>query len=81
MCSRSWDDNDAQVACRQLGFLANGAITLTGMAVTYGTGNIWLDNVGCVGTENRLVDCSSNGLGVSNCFHSEDVGVSCQPSE
>ena len=43
-----------------------------------GSGDILLDNVGCTGTEDRLIDCSNNGIGVHNCTHSEDAGVTCQ---
>ena len=38
---------------------------------------ILLDNVQCSETETRLVDCRHNGLGVHNCQHSDDAGVSC----
>ncbi len=44
-----------------------------------GTGPILLDNVGCLGTESRLVDCPNNGIGVHNCVHSEDASVRCLP--
>ena len=43
-----------------------------------GTGAIILDNLMCSGTERRLVDCVSNGIGLHNCDHSEDAGVNCR---
>ena len=42
-----------------------------------GTGLILLDNVACVGTESRLIDCPANPIGNHNCVHSEDAGVGC----
>ena len=40
-----------------------------------GTGTIALNFVSCLGTEARLVDCSSGT--VTSCSHSEDAGVTC----
>ena len=54
------------------------AITRTLDAIPDGTGQIWLDNVRCVGTETRLIDCPANPLGNHNCAHSEDAGVWCR---
>lgn len=56
------------------------ASPLTGSQVPSGTGRIWLDNVRCRGTENRLIDCPANVLGVHNCNHNEDAGVACVDS-
>ncbi len=36
-----------------------------------------MDNVQCVGTETRLIDCRANPIGTHNCVHGEDAGVRC----
>ena len=59
-------------------FCTTGAIARTQAYFGTGTGPIFLDNVGCVGTESRLINCSSNPIGSNNCFHNEDAGVTCQ---
>ena len=41
-----------------------------------GTGPIYLDDVSCLGTESRLVDCRYTAN--HNCIHFEDASVSCQ---
>ena len=57
----------------------SGAIARSRAFFGQGTGSILLDNVGCIGTETRLVNCQNNGIGNHNCAHSEDAGVTCQP--
>ncbi|OCT68939.1 hypothetical protein XELAEV_18040247mg, partial [Xenopus laevis] len=75
VCSSHWDNNDADVVCRQLG--CGRAINVTtGAHHGAGTGRIWLDNVRCRGTESYLWDCNSRP-GENNCGHDEDAGVIC----
>ena len=42
-----------------------------------GTGPIWLEELGCGGSEDRIIDCSHPPLGTHNCDHIHDVGVIC----
>ena len=76
VCDDFFSLTDANVVCRQLGFGAATA-ALSFSAFGQGTGNIWLDNLGCSGTESCLGNCSHNGWGVHNCAHFEDAGVRC----
>ena len=42
-----------------------------------GSGQIWLDNVGCTGNESCLLSCANLGIGSHNCGHFEDVAIFC----
>jgi len=75
VCDDSWDDNDATVVCAELGFTGGTAYSYATFG--QGTGEIWLDNLYCTGSETSLADCSHNGWGVHNCGHYEDAGVDC----
>ena len=61
-----------------VGITSLGATVLTD--VPPGTFGIFLDNLGCTGTESRLIQCPHNGVNVHNCQHFEDVGVRCLAS-
>ena len=65
----------AQVVCQQLGF-AWGEVSADAPGVD-GATPIWLDSVGCAGTEADLAACESAGWGVHDCGHSEDIAVMC----
>ena len=42
-----------------------------------GSGRIWLDDVQCTGTETNLADCQHGSWGINDCYHKEDVSISC----
>lgn len=42
-----------------------------------GIGRIVLDQLACTGTESTLFDCPHNGVGIHDCSHFEDVGITC----
>ena len=76
ICDDGWDDIDATVVCRELGFF-NGTTTQRAQFES-GTAYIWLTRVGCSGSENKLSHCMHSGAGhVGNCSHSQDVGIQC----
>ena len=78
VCDDGWEINDARVVCRQLGY-RNALRALQGSQVSSGTGQIWLDDVGCTGNERNLESCPHHyrGWGGHDCSHSEDAGVEC----
>lgn len=46
-----------------------------------GTGQIWLDDLYCTGTETNIADCPNINWGIHNCGHNEDAGVACSGND
>lgn len=76
VCDDSWDLQDAEVVCHQLGF--PGAKSAHNSAMFGpGSGVILLDDVECVGNESNIGHCKHKGFQNADCNHKEDAGVSC----
>ena len=81
VCDDGWDDIDAGVVCRQLGFGSSGtAIGSAGFGP--GTGLIFLDNILCTGSESSLFQCGHLGFNVTrSCNHTKDAAIRCNESQ
>ncbi|XP_077975576.1 scavenger receptor cysteine-rich type 1 protein M130-like [Styela clava] len=83
ICNDSWDEEDARVICRMLGFGPPTFWSPVQNNVTYplvygqGKGKIWLDDTKCKGNELSIVSCETTDWEKHNCYHHEDVGVTC----
>ncbi|XP_068026523.1 deleted in malignant brain tumors 1 protein-like [Melanerpes formicivorus] len=80
ICAQGWDQQDAEVVCRQLGCgtaLAALAVEQLGPSPP----RVWLDNVGCQGTEGSLKKCWASPWGESSCSHGKVATVVCSGSQ
>jgi len=74
VCDDSWDLADATVVCRELGFYkAKQAFTESKFGNV--SSNFRMDNVKCLGTEQKLVQCRHSEQ--DDCGGSEGAGVEC----
>lgn len=78
VCDDEFDERDAEVICRQLGF--PGVIKATHNS-HFGPARherFWMDNLYCTGEEKLLSTCRFDGWGSSDCTVAESAGVVCQ---
>ena len=66
-----------------LRYVSTGSIPYPYAYFGQGSGDIWLDDLRCSGTESSILDCTHDGIGVyaSYCGHDDDVGVECPAGE
>ena len=79
VCDDLWDDNDATVICKQLGYSRGSTRGYARVSAYFGEGSglILLDNVNCNGRESNIFDCRYRNFSEHDCEHHEDAGVVC----
>ena len=79
ICGYSWDLQDADVVCRQLGY--DGALSAP-TRLEFVESPVWLNRMQCEGNETSVSQCSHSGWGevYSNCWYYH-AGVVCRPPE
>ncbi|CAC5402549.1 unnamed protein product [Mytilus coruscus] len=74
VCQDNFENVDADVACGQLGYCSG--MVMPAFLVNDGQGTIWLKDVNCSGSENKLVNCIFN-IDTFYSYHSQDIGIHC----
>jgi hypothetical protein len=78
VCDDSWDERDAEVVCRQLGYDGRPIALMSHPFLSDYSLQYHLDDVDCSGSEDMLSDCAHGGIGVHNCIEmAEEAGVTC----
>ncbi|TRZ03033.1 hypothetical protein DNTS_001871 [Danionella cerebrum] len=71
-----WDLTDAAVVCQELQ-CGSVIAAKSGGYFGEGVGSVWMDAVQCNGTEDSLLNCTSQKWGINNGSHLNDAGVIC----
>lgn len=86
ICDDAFGEEEAEVLCRMAGY--NGGAFDNGQYnigdgkiddVSRADHKIWIDELRCDGNELSIEDCryGSEGWGIHDCDHGEDVGIKC----
>jgi hypothetical protein len=78
VCRERWDNREAEVVCRQLGFISEGSRAETFDRFPDPSGPIHLTDLDCNGTESNLFECPVfPGFGLDACNIFTDASVRC----
>uniref|UniRef100_A0A8W8MBY9 SRCR domain-containing protein n=1 Tax=Magallana gigas TaxID=29159 RepID=A0A8W8MBY9_MAGGI len=79
VCDNVLNNKLSVVVCRSLGLPWNTSEAYINAVYGKGSGQIWLDDVNCSGSETSIKECKHKGWGSHNCNHSGDVSINCLP--
>ncbi|XP_019849591.1 PREDICTED: deleted in malignant brain tumors 1 protein-like [Amphimedon queenslandica] len=77
ICNHFWDEQDASVVCKMLGYSSYGATPFNEMIIERDW-SIAIKDLNCTGNESSIWDCPMNGLSNYSCNHDDDAAVVCQ---
>ena len=75
VCDDGWGEEEATVVCGMLGY--HYGVAYGNAKFGPGEGEIFIDDIRCLGTEVSLWDCSRSYWSDHLCSHREDAGVRC----
>eukprot|EP00057_Strongylocentrotus_purpuratus_P018551 XP_011673025.1 PREDICTED: deleted in malignant brain tumors 1 protein-like [Strongylocentrotus purpuratus] len=76
VCSDHWDLSDGHVACRELG-LSTALDVDHGFISSEEMGDYILNDVRCIGSESRILDCSGSTFSIGKCNSTRSARVRC----
>lgn len=68
ICDDDWDFNDVNVICCMLNY-SGVLVVFIFFVYDVGFGQIWLDDVNCVGNEFSIEECLYGGWGNYDCLY------------
>ncbi len=76
VCDAAFDQQDAEVVCRELD--CGAPVQLLG-AAAFGKGDaqMWTQEIQCRGNESQIYFCPTSSSLKYNCTHENDIGLSC----
>lgn len=77
VCNKDWTINESRVVCHELGFTNGTVLTADYRQLGMGGGPIALGSVSCTGEESLVNQCV-NSTDITDCTHTNDVGIVCQ---
>ena len=79
VCADQWDRQDADVACRMMGFDGSSSSFKKKQESKETNYHYWLNNMQCNGNERSLSSCIHDGLKPHNCEEGQIAGAACKP--